>query len=337
MKTKINKLPESTVEIEGQIDWLDLELHRSEALKHLGKDLEMPGFRKGHVPEGILLKNIPEISILEEMAELAMPKAYLHILEEHKIDAIGRPEIAITKIAAGNPLEFKIKTAVLPEVKLPDYKVIAQAENKTKPDVLAVDDEEVEKAILQLRKMKLPKSEVEPKDEDLPEFNDEFVKSFGNFKDVADFKIKIKDNMRLEKEFKEKEKQRIKILDAILNKTKIDLPRILIESELDKMLHQVKGDIENSGFKFDDYLKHLNKTEEDMKKEWEKEAEKRSKLELILHAIAKQENIKADEAEIKVEMEKVLDMYKDADPTRARAYVENVLTNEKIWVFLENQ
>ena len=280
MPIKINKLPESTIEIEGQIDWLDFQMHRAEALKNLGKDLELPGFRKGHVPENILIKNIPEMRILEEMAELAMPKAYLHILEENKIDAIGRPEISIIKLVRDNPLGFKIKTAVLPGVKLPDYKALAAEMNKNKPEKTELSEEE---------------------------------------------KIKTK------------EKQRIKIIDAVLEKTKIELPRILVDSQLEKMLYQVKGDIEKSGFKFEDYLKHLNKTEEDMKKEWEKEGEKRSKLELILHAIAKQENIKAEENEIKSEVEKLMEMYKDADPIRARAYVENILQNEKIWQFLENQ
>ena len=346
MSTKINKLPESTVEIEGQIEWPDFEQHRSAALKNLGKELELPGFRKGYIPENILIKNIPDIRILEEMAELAMPKVYLRILEEHKIDAIGRPEIAITKLARDNPLGFKIKTAVLPEIKLPDYKSIAQAENKNKPDTLAVDDEEVEKAILQLQKMRAnPKEvrpqefgpEVEPQDIELPELNDEFVKSFGDFKNVADFKAKIKENMRMEKEFKDKEKQRLKIIDAVLNKAKIELPRILIESELDKMIFRLKNDVENSGLKYEDYLKHLNKKEEELRKEFEKDAEKRAKLDLILRGIGIKEDIKANKEDVDREVARILEIYKDAKPVRARAYAENLLQNEKIWQFLENQ
>jgi trigger factor len=121
-----------------------------------------------------------------------------------------------------------------------------------------------------------------------------------------------------------------------LAKTDIDLPRILVESELDRMMHQVKTDVENSGYKFDEYMKHLNKTEEEMKKEWEGEAEKRAKLELLLQALAKAEGIKIDEKEIEQEVGRIMDMYKDADPMRARSYIENILKNEKIFQLLEN-
>jgi trigger factor len=330
MQIKINKLPESLIEIEGQIEWADFEENRPEATKHLGQHIELPGFRKGHVPENILLKNIPESRILEEMAEIAMPKIFLKIIEENKIDAIGRPEIAITKLAPNNPMGFKIKTSVLPEVKLPDYKAIAR-ENKNKDIKVEVNQEEMEKTIEQIKKMRTPKDAAEP------ELNDEFVKTLGNFKDVEDFKNKLKDNIKLEKEAKEKEKQRIKIIEAILDKTPIEVPGILIESELDKMIYQMKADIENSGLVFEDYLKHLNKTEDDMRKDFRKDAEKRSKLELVLRALGIAEDIKVPEEDIKAEVEQVLKLYKDADKARARAYVENILTNEKIWQFLENQ
>ena len=57
---------------------------------------------------------------------MALSEYYPKILEENKIDAISRPEISITKLARKNPLGFKIKTATMPEMKLPDYKQIAK-------------------------------------------------------------------------------------------------------------------------------------------------------------------------------------------------------------------
>src|SRR3989338_3577779 len=126
MRVKVNKLPKSEVEIEGELPVEIFESYFAPALKKLGGDLEVPGFRKGKAPENILLANLGEMKILEEMAALAFGEHYPKILEENKIEAIGRPEIAITKLARNNPLGFKIKTAVLPEVKLPDYKKIAK-------------------------------------------------------------------------------------------------------------------------------------------------------------------------------------------------------------------
>ncbi|MBU0612234.1 trigger factor family protein [Patescibacteria group bacterium] len=126
LNIKIKKLPKSELEIEGSMESDAFEAYFEKALKEIGKDLEIPGFRKGRVPENILLKNVPEIKILEEMAKMALNEHYPKIIEDEKIDAISRPEISITKLARKNPLEFKIKTAVMPIIKLPDYKEISK-------------------------------------------------------------------------------------------------------------------------------------------------------------------------------------------------------------------
>jgi len=91
------------------------------------------------------------------------------------------------------------------------------------------------------------------------------------------------------------------------------------------------------GLKFDDYLKHLQKSVEDLRKEFHADAEKKAKFSLILNEIAKMENIKADPEQIAKEVVMILEHYKDADPERARIHAENVLTNERIFQFLESQ
>lgn len=98
----------------------------------------------------------------------------------------------------------------------------------------------------------------------------------------------------------------------------------------------MESDIVAMGLKFEDYLKHLNKTVEDLRKDFKGDGEKKAKLSLVLHEIAKAEKIKADEKDVAKEVEMILAHYKDADPSRAEAHAENVLTNEKIFQFLEN-
>ena len=283
MNRKITKLPKSEVEIEGEIEGEIFETYFARALKKLGGDLEIPGFRKGKAPENILLANLGEMKILEEMAALAFGEHYPKILEENKIEAIGRPEISITKLARKNPLGFKIKTAVLPEVKLPDYKKIAKKAKEESPE--------------------------------------------------KDKGVSASD----EKENQIREKTRLKIIEAIIKETEIDLPEILAEIELEKMMHRMESDIAQMGLKFEDYLKHLNKTADDLKKEIRPDAEKKAKLGLILNEIAKAEKFAADKEQVDREVAHILEHYKDADPERARIHAENVLSNEKVFVFLENQ
>ena len=364
MQINIKKLPKSEVEIEGELEADIFEAYFERALKKLGENVEIDGFRKGKVPENVLLSKIPESHILEEMAEMALGEHYPKIIADlpaqagEKIIPISRPEISITKLARKNPLGFKIKTAVLPEMELPDYKKIAKETVSGITDAeksVTVTDEEVENTILDIRKSRAPKihmaegaehvhkeGETHSEDEkmpepELPEFNDEFVKALGPFKDVADFKAKLKDNIKLEKENQFKEKTRLKIVERIIDETKVEMPEILVEVELDKILYQMESDITQMGLKFEDYLKHLNKTKEDLRKEFRNDAEKKAKLALVLNKISENEKIVADKEQVTQEVAMILEHYKDADPERAQMHAENVLTNEKVFQFLENQ
>ncbi len=299
-------------------------------------------------------KIIPEIKILEEAAELALSEHYPKIIEDQKLDVISRPEITITKLARNNPLGFKIKTSTVPEVKLPDYKALAK---KTKDGLtdkekeVLVTEEDIENTIMDIRKSRAPKKHVaevalEPEKGDtatpdttepeLPAWDDEFVKSLGDFVDIADFRKKLEENLKLEKGNLVREKTRLKIIEKIIEESEIDVPDILVELEIDKILYRMEADITQMGLKFEDYLKHLNKTVDELRGEFKNDGEKRAKLALVLNEISKAEQLLADEEEVAKEVAHILEHYKDADPERARLHSQNILTNEKIFQFLEN-
>lgn len=346
---KVSPLPEREVEIIGTITAEKMSLMREKAIKKLKESIEIPGFRKGNAPDNLIAQKVGEGSLLEEAAEIALNEEYPNILEENKIDAIGRPEITITKIGVGSDMEFKIKTSLMPEVKLADYKKIAKKILSEDEKAIEVEEKEVEDVIKTLRE-NIAHEKVhaeagggkehnhrEITDADLPEINDEFVKMLGDFKNVEDFKLKIKENLKQEKEIKEKDKRRTSVLEKIIDESNIDLPKIIIDGELDKMLAQFQDDIGRSGMNFEDYLKHIKKTEEDLKKEWRETAIKRAKSQVILNNIAKDESLSPKEDDIKKEMEHILSHYKDADRFRVRMYVETFMTNELVFKFLEDQ
>ena len=143
----------SQVKIAGEIPFEHLEKHRGAALKELGKKVKIDGFREGHVPEKVLIERIGEMNLISEMAERALASVYPKAIVEHKIEAIGHPQIQITKIAANNPLGFTATVAVVPEIKLPDYKKLAAAVNKDKESV-EVNEVEVEKQIEDILRQK---------------------------------------------------------------------------------------------------------------------------------------------------------------------------------------
>ena len=104
MNINIKKLPKSEVEIEGEIEVEIFESYFEKALKKIGENIELPGFRKGKAPKNVLLSNVKEIQILEEMAEMALGEHYPKIIKKEKIEAIGRPEIYIIKLARNNQI-----------------------------------------------------------------------------------------------------------------------------------------------------------------------------------------------------------------------------------------
>jgi len=361
VKTTIKKLEKSEVEITGVLEWVEFEAYEAKALERIGERMELPGFRKGKAPATIIKENVQEMPLLEEMAEVALQENYIKIIEENKIDAIGRPQIAITKIAKGSDLEFKITTAVLPEMKLPNYKKIAGKENSKEENKMevVVEEADVEKVIKDLRKMRAEQNKnkdheghenmteeehaalhaatEDTPESEWPEWNDEFAKTFGDFKTADELKEKIKSNIKTEKTIEQKDKVRLSIVEELVKQTEGEIPEILIQSETDKMLYKLEADITNIGFKVEDYLKQINKTEADLRGEWRADAEKRAKLQMIIHTISEKENLKPTEEEIEADVVKITEMYKDADPSRARAYVEQMLENEKVFHFLEQQ
>jgi FKBP-type peptidyl-prolyl cis-trans isomerase (trigger factor) len=340
--TSTKELEGSEVEISAEIEAKDIENYRPKAIAKLQKDLSLPGFRPGHVPEAMLVKHVGDLYIYNEMAEMAINESFPDIILESKVNFIGMPNIQITKIADKNPVAFKIVGPVLPEIKLPNYKKIAKAENSAKDEPADATDQELTETVEEIRKNFALRNHEHKEGDDhdnlpLPELNEEFVKKLGKFESVEDFKNKIKEGIKKEKEFKNKDKKRLAIIEKIIAETKVSMPKILVESELRKMQAQFEDDIARAGLKVDDYLKHLKKTKEDLNKEWMPDAEKRAKLQLVITKIALEEKIEADKTLIDKEVKNLLKTYKDATEERTRAYVEMMLTNEKVFEWLEQQ
>lgn len=216
MKYTLTKLPKSEVEIEVEIDSNEFERFFDEAVNEMGEHVEAQGFRKGKAPKNIVIEKIGEDKIMLEAAEHAISHFYQKIVIESKIEPISKPEIEIKKIAKGNPLVFKAKTFVLPEITMPDYKSIA---SKTKKNKVNVEEKEIDESIKWLAKsrakMTIKNDKAEKGDyvdlsyssKDVPGLSEEKKDAFilgegGMIPGFEDNIIGMKDNE--EKEFKAK-------------------------------------------------------------------------------------------------------------------------------------
>ncbi len=354
----VEELPDSQVKISGELPYIELESERKAALVALGKNVELAGFRKGHVPNPVLEKHIGEMNILAEMAERAIAHAYAHIIAEHDIQAIGHPQIEVTKLAPQNPLGVTITVAVVPTFTLPDYGKIASDINKNRLSD-EVTDSELDEKIKDIQRQKSAYERIQAKasagndendteteeenpdaTEATPELTDEYVKTLGQagqFETVADFKTKLREHLEIEKKQTNAAKHRADITDAIIDKTEMILPQILIDSEINQMFAQMQEDLDRANLKIDDYLGHIKKTRDELKAEWTPAAEKRAKLQLVLNEVAKQEKIVPDKDEVNKQTKELLERFKDADEHRVRLYVASVLLNEEVMKSLETK
>jgi trigger factor len=368
MKIEKKDLPKSEVEFKIIIDAEEFAAYHAKGLVAVQQVVEVDGFRKGNAPEDLIIKKYGDMIILEEMANIALREAYVKAVEEHKVNPISDPQVTITKIAKANPLELTIVVPVMPEVTLPAYKKIAKEAVKG-DEKIEVTDKDIEVVLEELRKgratqhthdhvhgedcnhdeeetqkeselanssLGLNKKQVEKTEVKLPELDDEFAKSFGeNFKNLADLKEKVGENLKLEKEQKLREKRRSAIMEKLIAETKADMPEVIIEGELNNMLAQMRADITRFGGTWEEYLSHSKKTEEELKSDWRNDAEKRALSQILLHKIAQVEKLTATDEEIEVELVRILATVQDADENRAKAYLYQALTNEKVLKFLE--
>jgi len=336
IKVDITTNDDSTVEITGSLPWETLVTYKEKALERAVKEVEVDGFRKGNAPKEKVEQHVGSMQLLSEAAQDLLGDTYSTIVIENEIKIIGAPDIAITKLAEDNPLEYKITTAVFPKITLGDYKKIA---SKSSQEEVTVEEKEIEESIEQILNMNAKTvAEGEEKSDEKPELTDEFVKTLGEFKDVAEFKEKLQENIMMEKTRAAQAKAREDMMRQIIDTSEVQVPELLITSEQDKMVAQMKDDVMRMGLEYNEYLKHMGKTEEELKDGWKEDAELRAKSELILKEIASTEDIKPDDQKVNQQIEMIKEQYGDSvSEQNIRLYVESLFINEAVLVWLEEK
>jgi len=180
-------------------------------------------------------------------------------------------------------------------------------------------------------------------EQELPELNDEFAQSLGNFENMDRLKENIKEGLFLEKEAKEKQDWREAVIDKISAKSEMDLPDLLIDQEVEQMIREIKANVGNFGLPWEKYLESLKKTESDIRKEIRTQAGKRVKAMLILREIGKKEGIKVTEEEQEKEASRFLRQFPDEkeakkkiDIEQLKEYTYGIVKNEKVFKLLES-
>lgn len=169
-----------------------------------------------------------------------------------------------------------------------------------------------------------------------PELDDAFAKTLG----VADMKTLrelIQTNLLNEKEREARAKEEKEMLEAVAEKTQFaDIPDLLINEEINKMILELQRGVESQGLEFDTYVKNLGKTLAQMKLDFTPQALMRVKVALMMRAVAQAESITVEEKDLDAELDRIAEGYEDQKmkaqvfSPQYRDYMEQLLKNRKV-------
>ncbi len=144
MKVSAQKLPESQVLLEIEVDPDQMEKSMDKAYRKLVQSVNVPGFRKGKTPRNMLERHIGRGRLLEEAIDIVIPEAYNKALEDQDIDAIDQPKIEMVTV---EPLAFKATVPIRPDIDLGDYHSV-----RVPREPLEVDEADVDASLEELRR-----------------------------------------------------------------------------------------------------------------------------------------------------------------------------------------
>lgn len=362
-----------------------------QAFNKIKKDLNVPGFRKGHLPRPIFNQKFGEEVLYEDALNIVLPAAYEAAVAELDLAVVAQPKIDVVSMEKGKDWEISAEVVTKPEVKLGEYKDLAVEVEASKE----VTDEEVD-AKIERERQNLAELVVKEdaavegdtvvidfvgsvdgvefdggKGENfslelgsgqfIPGFEDQLVGTkAGETKNVevtfpedyqaedlagkaATFvttvhEVKSKEVPALDDELAKDIDEEVETLDelkakyrkeleaakeiafddavegaaielAVANAEIVELPEEMVHDEVHRAMNEFMGNMQRQGISPEMYFQLTGTTQEDLHKQYESEADKRVKTNLVIEAIAKAEGFEATDEEIEKEINNLATEY----------------------------
>lgn len=149
----------------------------------------------------------------------------------------------------------------------------------------------------------------EIKVKEVPELDDDFAQDVSEFDTLAEYKEEVRKNLTTEKENEAKRTKEDEAIAKIIEKSEMDIPEAMIETQCENMLNDFANRIAQSGLSMEQYMQFSGMTIDKLKEQVRPEAEMRIKSSLVLEQIAKEENIEISDEEVDAEIEKMAAQY----------------------------
>ena len=362
-----------------------------QAFNKVKKELNAPGFRKGHMPRAVFNQKFGEEALYEDALNAILPAAYEAAVAELELDVVAQPKIDVTSMEKGQEWTLTAEVVTKPEVKLGDYKNLEVSVDATKEVTDAEVDEKVERERNNLAELVIKEDAAENGDtvvidfvgsvdgvefdggkgdnfslelgsgQFIPGFEDQLVGSKAG--DQVEVKVTFPENYQAEDlagkdavfattvhEVKAKEvpalddelakdiDEEVETLDelkakyrkeleaakeiayddavegaalelAVANAEIIELPEEMVHDEVHRAMNEFMGYMQRQGISPEMYFQLTGTSEEDLHKQYEADADKRVKTNLVIEAIAKAEGFEASDEEIEKEIANLASEY----------------------------
>jgi trigger factor len=143
VKTTVTELPDSRVRLQVHVPPSELEGRLEHKATQLGRELKLPGFRRGKVPAPLVIQRIGRETILEEAVRDTLSRWYSDAIETAGIVPVGDPQVALGELPPqGEALEFSVEIGVLPKAELGPYRGLEVPRREP-----AVEEEQVQQEL----------------------------------------------------------------------------------------------------------------------------------------------------------------------------------------------
>ncbi len=365
VQKNIVKNPKSQVEVQVAVPWTDLQIVWDATAAKLGQEVEVPGFRKGTALSYMIEAQLGS-KLQDEFLKQAMPQFLIEALKGTDVVPIDYPQYSVVSFVKGQGLQYKAMVTNRPAVTVGDYKKI----KAQRPALKAVTEEEIQKIVDDLfNRWKVrqpagtPPTDTNPTQSgqapstgsgqggsidfqggstpttgavsDLPD--DNFAKAMGATS-LSDLKLKVRKDLEDNSKYNNELDYEEAILQEVEKVTTVELPEVLIQDELNRMLVSLQRRVADMGLLLDDYLKSQNKTLEQIKNEWRPQAEKNVRMELGLAEIARMENVTVTDQELQAEIDKIQDakVKKQFEAQEPRLHLRHALRQTRTLNLLKN-
>ena len=141
--TTVTELPESRVRVQAEVSPEEVERRVQQAARELGRQLRVPGFRKGKVPATVVIRRLGRDAVLDEALRSALGRWYADAIDGAGIAPVGEPELDVPNElpAEGEPLQFSIEIGVRPTAKLGEYKGLEVGRREPQVEDAQIDAE----------------------------------------------------------------------------------------------------------------------------------------------------------------------------------------------------